>query len=137
MGISRLQRFCDKWCEWSEKELRHQVQYLYTTAGWTLKFTYCGENWEDLWEAIYADAGECGKSDEDGKPGRAISGYLIVLEGHNGTFLPLAWLSKRHSRGPYWQLSGALLAKFLGIPGIGPGLYWPKCWAFLATARPP
>ena len=97
MGISRLQRFCDKWCEWSEKELRHQVQYLYTTAGWTLKFTYCGENWEDLWEAIYADAGECGKSDEDGKPGRAISGYLIVLEGHNGTFLPLAWLSKRQT----------------------------------------
>ena len=25
MGISRLQRFCDKWCEWAEKELQQIV----------------------------------------------------------------------------------------------------------------
>jgi hypothetical protein len=73
------------------------MSYLYTTRKWTLKFTHCGESWEDLWLSIYADAGECGNDDEDGRPGRAVSGYFLVLEGANGAFLPLGWLSKRQT----------------------------------------
>jgi hypothetical protein len=78
-------------------ELKHLVQYLHTTRSWTLKFSHLGENWEDLWLSIYADAGECGNDDELGRPGRAMSGYFLVLEGANGTYLPLCWQAKRQT----------------------------------------
>ena len=72
--------------------------YLYATRTWTLKFTHKGEGWEDLWVAVFADAGGCvSGQDVYGDEGKVVTGYTIVLMGANGTFLPLRWRSRRQA----------------------------------------
>lgn len=88
-GVSRLGRFTDCWCDWSERELTHLMGYFKATREYALHLINKGDFWEDLVCATYAD------SNHDVP--RSVAGQMVQLEGALGSCLPWEWQARCQS----------------------------------------
>ena len=108
-AISRLGSRVSKWCDACEKQLAQVIGYLKHTADHRLVMRmHKDERPEDLVAVLHTDA-------DLPTTGKAQTGWLLFLQGPRGSFLPVAWSSKRQPITSDSTFSSEIIAAHTGV----------------------